>query len=63
MLRDVAGGFARQHLHHDAVGVFEALDELRLALPVVLILVLLRAQLAAAEVVNEMYLHIGNHQC
>lgn len=58
----LVGNVARRHaleqLGEDAVGVLEALHKLGLALPVVALLVLPRAQLAAAEVVNEVHLHI-----
>ena len=53
---DVARGHALEELGEDAVGVLEALLVLRLAHAVVAVLVLLRAQLAPAEVVDEVHL-------
>lgn len=53
---DVARGHALEELGEDAVGVLKALLVLRLANAVVAVLVLLRAQLAPAEVVDEVHL-------
>lgn len=53
LVGDVARGHALEQLGEDGVGVLEALGVFGLADAVVALLVLLRAQLAAAEVVNE----------
>ena len=53
LVGDVARGHALEKLGEDSIGVLEALGVLSLAHLVVALLVLLRAQLAPAEVVDE----------
>ena len=53
---DVARGHALEELGEDAIGVLEALLVFCLAHAVVAVLVLLRAQLAPAEMVDEVHL-------
>ena len=58
---NVTGRHALEQLGEDAVGILKALHELHLALPIVALLVLPRAQLAAAEVVDEVHLQPDMH--
>ena len=56
LVGDVTGRHALEQLAKDGVGILEALHKLGLALLVITLLVLPRAQLAAAEVVDEVHL-------
>ena len=57
LMVDVARGHALEELAEDLVSVLKALRVLSLAHAVVAVLVLLRAQLAPAEMVDEVHLH------
>lgn len=61
LVRNVTGRHPLEQLGEEAVCILKALHKLRLTLCVVTLLVLLSAQLAPAEVVNEVDLHSQEH--